>query len=231
MRNRHSRGLIPAAFRLPLIVLFGLATASCGGDNSGGTEITTIPLPTDTLLNLQCEDVGIGPEKCVLNDPANPYATAIINEFDVNNPDADTKFDLANNIPAGRTGAKARFYLWATALARRASGENQWYTARALHELFNYNDDPLIQAQALEGLPFSAGQFLRLRDVFRVLCESGSQRRPGAFLDTTERIDRRRSVQDRCHRLGPTDSGRSAAGDLNHGGLGLQLSTRHAAKL
>ncbi len=149
MRNRHSRGLIRAAFRLPLIMVISLATASCGGDNSGGTEITTIPLPTDTLLNLHCTDVGIASETCVLNDPENPYATAIIKEFDVNNPDADTKFDLAENIPAGRTGAKARFYLWATALARRASGENQWYTARALHELFNYNEDPVIQAQAL----------------------------------------------------------------------------------
>jgi hypothetical protein len=130
-------------------MVISLATASCGGDNSGGTEITTIPLPTDTLLNLHCTDVGIASETCVLNDPENPYATAIIKEFDVNNPDADTKFDLAENIPAGRTGAKARFYLWATALARRASGENQWYTARALHELFNYNEDPVIQAQAL----------------------------------------------------------------------------------
>jgi len=130
-------------------MLFSLIIVACGGGKSGGTLITTIPLPTDTVLNLQCTDVGIAGEPCVLSDPENPYRTAVINEFDVNNPDAETKFDLASKIPAGRTGAKARFYLWATALARRASGENQWYTARALHEVFNYNEDPNIQAQAL----------------------------------------------------------------------------------
>ncbi|MGB5621167.1 MAG: hypothetical protein WBN65_01610, partial [Gammaproteobacteria bacterium] len=139
-----------ALIRLPLLVLFGLITAGCGGSNSGGTNITSIPLPTDTLLNLSCEEAGVWPDPCVASDPQNPYRTAIIREFDVNNPDAETKFDLAGAIPAGRTGAKARFYLWATALARRASGENQWYTARALHELYNYNDDPVIQAQALK---------------------------------------------------------------------------------
>jgi hypothetical protein len=135
--------------RLPLIVLFGLIATGCGGNNSGGTNITSIPLPTDTLLNLPCENAGIWPDPCVADDPENPYRTAVIREFDVNNPDADTKFDLEAEIPEGRTGAKARFYLWATALARRGSGENQYYTARALHELYNFNDDPVIQEQAL----------------------------------------------------------------------------------
>jgi len=150
MRNRHSTRTQAALIRLPLLVLFGLITAGCGGSNSGGTNITSIPLPTDTLLNLTCEEAGIFPDPCVVDDPENPYRSVPIREFDVNNPDADTKFALADAIPAGRTGAKARFYLWATALARRASGENQWYTARALHELYNYNDDPVIQAQALK---------------------------------------------------------------------------------
>lgn len=150
MRNRHSTRTQAALIRLPLLVLFGLITAGCGGSNSGGTNITSIPLPTDTLLNLACEEAGVWPESCVAQDRQNPYRNAVIREFDVNNPDAETKFDLDAGIPAGRTGAKARFYLWATALARRASGENQWYTARALHELYNYNDDPVIQEQALK---------------------------------------------------------------------------------
>ena len=60
------------------------------------------------------------------------------------------KFNLAMDIPAGPTGAKARFYLWATALANAPMGENQWYTARALHEVFDANGDPLIEAQALK---------------------------------------------------------------------------------
>ena len=133
-------------------MLLGLAAAGCGGgpgDNSG-KAITSIPLPTDTLLDLACEDAGINAEQCVLEDKQNPYRFVAVREFDVNNADAETKFDLASELPPGRTGAKARFYLWATALARRQSGENQWYTARALHELFNYNEDPVIQNQALK---------------------------------------------------------------------------------
>ncbi len=118
-----------------------------GGD---GTVINQILLPTDTLLNLACADAGVGFETCVLTDPENPFADVATPEFNVNNPDARTKFDLANAIPAGPTGAKARYYLWATALARFPSGENQWYTARALHELFDANSDELIREQALK---------------------------------------------------------------------------------
>ena len=99
--------------------------------------------------DLPCENAGIYTEGCVLNDKNNPYRNVAVREFDVNNPDAQTKFDLAEGIPAGRTGAKARFYLWATALALSPSGENQYFTAQALHELWNYNDDPVIQDQAL----------------------------------------------------------------------------------
>jgi hypothetical protein len=85
-----------------------------------------------------------------MEDPENPFATVPIIEFDVNNPEATNKFDLFNSIPAGPTGAKARFYFWATALARRPSGENQFYTALALHELWDLNSDPIVQTQALK---------------------------------------------------------------------------------
>lgn len=142
----------PLSLRL-VAVLLGFAmlgTAGCGGrSDSDGIVINQLVLPTDTLLNLACRDAGIGAETCVLQDPENPFAVVAVPEFDVNNPDAQTKFDLAAGIPAGPTGAKARYYLWATALARRPSGENQWLTARALHELFDANSDPLIQNQAL----------------------------------------------------------------------------------
>ena len=108
-----------------------------------------IVLPTDTLLNLFCPDVGISGDICVLEDPENPYRDTATNEFNVNDPDAPTKFVLANEIPDGPTGAKARFYLWATALARFPSGENQWYTAQALHELWDAAEDPIVQDQAI----------------------------------------------------------------------------------
>jgi len=142
----------PAAkhFALVALALSAFAIGGCESPGDGdGEVINELLLPTDTLLNLACADAGIGFELCVLEDPENPFALVATPEFNVNDADARTKFDLANDIPAGPTGAKARFYLWATALARFPSGENQWYTARALHELFDANSDPLIQEQAL----------------------------------------------------------------------------------
>jgi len=142
---------------LLLLALAVVATAGCNSerDAEDGVVINAIVLPTDVVLNLACENVGIAGETCVLGDPENPFVTTAIIEFDPNNPDADNKFDLFNSIPAGPTGAKARFYFWATALARRPSGENQFYTALALHELFDANSnvlsaDELVRAQALK---------------------------------------------------------------------------------
>lgn len=140
-------------------LLFGFGLLVAGGCESpsdkDGEVINGIVLPSDVVLNLACENVGIYPETCVLGDPENPFITTAIIEFDPNNPDQDDKFDLLATLPAGPSGAKARFYLWATALARRPSGENQWYTAQALHELFDANSnvlstDELVRAQALK---------------------------------------------------------------------------------
>lgn len=133
------------------VVLAGLLAGGCESpEDADGVAFDNIILPTDTLLNLACAEAGIGFETCVLEDPENPFVLVATPEFNVNNPNAVTKFDLVNSIPAGPTGAKARFYLWATALARFPSGENQWYTARALHELFDANSDELIRNQALK---------------------------------------------------------------------------------
>lgn len=142
-----------------LIAMLGLlavgASACQSPSSDDGTVINSLLLPTDVVLNLACAEVGIAGEQCVLEDPENPFVTTTIIEFDPNNPGADNKFDLFNAIPAGPTGAKARFYFWATALARRQSGENQFYTALALHELFDANSnvlstDELVRAQALK---------------------------------------------------------------------------------
>lgn len=158
--NNQFRIQATATFaRTKLAILLGLlavGTSACEGPSSeDGTVINSLLLPTDVVLNLACENVGIKDEQCVLEDPENPFVTTTIIEFDPNNPDADNKFDLFNSIPAGPTGAKARFYFWATALARRQSGENQFYTALALHELFDANSnvlstDELARAQALK---------------------------------------------------------------------------------
>ena len=158
MRNLNRQKAQPAVFRSASILLIGLAAVFAAGcsserDANDGTVFNTILLPTDVVLNLACADVGIADETCVLEDPENPYASTTITEFTVDDP--GNKFDLFNAIPPGPTGAKARFYFWATALARRQSGENQFYTALALHELFDANSnaiskDELIRAQALK---------------------------------------------------------------------------------
>ena len=120
-----------ASVLISVVLMIGGCGGSGSPDSNDGQVINEIVLPTDLLLNLNCANVGVAFETCIEEDPENPFRTVTILEFDVNNPDAEIKFDLANQIPAGPTGAKARFYLWATALARRASGENQYYTALA----------------------------------------------------------------------------------------------------
>lgn len=140
--------------KMRLVLMFGLialATSGCGPESTDGVVTNAIVLPTDTVLNLSCENVGINTETCVLTDPENPFRFVTIVEPDANTPDdVVTKFDLNDTIPTGAPGAKARFYLWATALARRPTGENQWYTSRALHRVYTYNGDELIRQQALK---------------------------------------------------------------------------------
>ena len=157
IRNRNHSLL--AVYKSLTTLLFGFGILVAGGcdapTDKDGEIINGIVLPSDVVLNLACENVGIYPESCVLGDPENPFATTAIVEFDPNNPDQDDKFDLNDTLPPGPAGAKARFYLWATALARRPSGENQYYTAKALHELFDANSnvlstDELVREQALK---------------------------------------------------------------------------------
>jgi hypothetical protein len=106
-------------------MILALTVASIPGCGSGGGQVTNaINLPTDKLLTLYCENVGVYPETCVLDDPDNPYRMVAITE--------DNKFTLSTDAPS----AKSRFYLWATALATSPSGENQFYVASALHELY-----------------------------------------------------------------------------------------------
>lgn len=174
--------------KMLLIGLAALAIAGCNSerDEKDGVVINAIVLPTDVVLNLACENVGIVGETCVLNDPENPFVTTAIIEFDPNNPGADNKFDLFNSIPAGPTGAKARFYFWATALARRPSGENQFYTALALHELFDANSnvlsqDELVRAQALKAYRSVLDNFFGSVTVFTCCPGASPTGEPVAF--------------------------------------------------
>ncbi|NNF17418.1 MAG: hypothetical protein HKN70_11780 [Gammaproteobacteria bacterium] len=164
MRNRHRNHRLVVVIRGLVLTMVSLGIMGSGceeRDVQDGLAVTnevaipvTIPpgaplLNLDVKLDLACADAGINDETCILDDPANPFVNVSIPEFDANNPDAPTKYDLANQLPQGPAGAKTRFYFWATALARRASGENQYQTAVMLHEMYELNRDPLIQMQAL----------------------------------------------------------------------------------
>ena len=173
MRNTNRREAQFAVMKTSLALLlsaFALIFAGCAEeqDQTDGQIANGIILPTDLLLNLACEDVGINTETCVLTDLENPFRNTATFEFDEDDPDGPSKFELFDQIPAGPTGAKARFYLMATALANRASGENQWYTARALHEVYTYNGDELIRLQALKAYRSNLDNFFGTVSYFNV---------------------------------------------------------------
>ena len=176
MKNLNQRKARPALFRGISILLMGLAAmilASCGGerDANDGQLFNTVVLPTDPVLSLFCAHVGLAGETCVLDDPENPFASTTIVEF-VSNENPGNKFEIADTIPIGPTGEKARFYFWATALAYRQSGENQYYTALALHEVFNANSnareqDELIREHALKAYRSVLDNFFGSVTVFK----------------------------------------------------------------
>jgi len=122
---------------ITIILVLALLTAlGCGSPDSDGQPSNSIDLPTDTLLTLYCEDVGIYPDTCVLEDPNNPYRMVAVNEV--------TKWDLSADAPS----AKARFYVWATALAHIKTGENQYYVADSLHALYTEGTSVNAKTQA-----------------------------------------------------------------------------------
>ncbi len=150
MRNLNRFETQPAVFKhllMGLLVAATLIVAGCGGERSAsdGDNISTVLLPTDVVLNLFCADVGLPSDDCVIDDPENPFAGTYIPEFEDLGPGDPSKFDLALDIPSGPSGAKARFYFWATALAQRKNGENQYFTALALHELYTANSNALSE--------------------------------------------------------------------------------------
>ena len=131
--EQHLNKLIAALIAGSMI----LVTAGCS-EIDGGTVVNEIPLPTDSTLNFYCAEEGIYLERCVLDNPENPYATVAVTE--------DNKFDLNDEAPS----AKSRYYVWATALAKGAGiqGENQYYTALSLQEVYAESASSTTRDQA-----------------------------------------------------------------------------------
>lgn len=118
-------------FLLSLLIIF---IAGC--DHKTGDLVTSIDLPTDQILNLYSADEGIHPDQSVLDNPDNPFADANINMENV--------WDMNDVCPS----AKAKFYLWASILAKIPVGEHQYFTAKSLHELYTVGGSENAKQQA-----------------------------------------------------------------------------------
>ncbi len=106
-----------------LLLAFALITVSCGdpeeyrfGFNTTGIEFV-----------LFSETEGIWPSRVTLANPNNPFR-----EYSIG---ADTKFALLDD--GGNAGG---FYAWATVLAGQATGENQFYAATKLRDIYEANE-------------------------------------------------------------------------------------------
>jgi hypothetical protein len=84
---------------------------------------------TGIQFELFSETEGIHPSEVTLDNPRNPFREFVIGE--------DTKFDILDS--GGNAGA---FYAWATVLAGQPTGENQFFTAIKLRDIYEANELP-----------------------------------------------------------------------------------------
>ncbi|MBT8433496.1 MAG: hypothetical protein KJN95_02460 [Gammaproteobacteria bacterium] len=154
-------------WRLLIAGILALALSGCGEvDESDGDIRNTVALPTDDTipLDLYCDDIGIFGEDCILDDPANPYATSPLS--------VELKFELDADAPS----ATARFYLWGTALAKGigATGENQFYVALNLHRMWASSTSELTRLQALKAYRSYLDNFFNSTTFFEIPVDSGN---------------------------------------------------------
>ena len=122
-----------------ILIILSLALLLIAGcDRKTGTLVDVVDLPTDYVLDLYSVNEGIYPDQSVLANPANPYADANINMENV--------WDLNDVSPS----PKAKFYLWASALANIPIGEYQFFTAKSLHELYTAGGSENARMQAIK---------------------------------------------------------------------------------
>ena len=166
VENREGAFSVKGLLKKALLLGAVLAVAGCGGSGSGGTVSNTVQLPTDDTipLDLYCADIGVRNNKCVLDDPGNPYARASVTD--------ETKFTLDAAAPS----ATAKFYLWATALARGAGapGENQFYVALYLHQMWAASNSELSRLQALKAYRSLLDNYFNSVTFFEIPINSGN---------------------------------------------------------
>jgi hypothetical protein len=117
--------------KLLVVPALGLLLAGCNPADGTATSVAS-----NDGFSLYCPNVGIAADQCILSDPENPYAGETV--------DDTTKYTFAN----AAANARDKFYVWATAQANSQSGENQYYTALSLQQLYDANANASAQAQA-----------------------------------------------------------------------------------
>ena len=116
-----------------------LIAAACGDDGQYEFGFNT----TDIEFELFDPTEGVHPSKVTLSNPRNPFR-----EFGVSD---DNKFAMVDD--AGNAGG---FYAWATVLAEIPIGENQFFTAVKLRDLYESNevaeeDRDTVRQMAIDG--------------------------------------------------------------------------------
>jgi hypothetical protein len=126
-----------------LIPVFLLCTAcERGGDYRLGVDLTSME------FNYVSESMGVHPNQSVLDDPNNIFSDGLTNE---------TKWDLeSNKSNAGMT--VPCFYAWSTMLAFQPTGEHQFYTASALHDMYLRQESSADDIYAVRDLALAGYQ-------------------------------------------------------------------------
>jgi hypothetical protein len=114
--------------------VLALAAAGCAADGDPWEGET---LPTE--LTLFSPNQGVHPDRSVLDDPANPFVAGALAD--------ETVWQLQSN-----GGNVAAFYAWATANARGASGERQYYTALDLKAIYQLDQAAEDDREAVRDL-------------------------------------------------------------------------------
>jgi len=104
-----------------LVGLLGLGWQGCG--ESGSRQFLDGLETTGTVFSPISAKEGVHPDRSVLDDAGNPFVLASIGQED--------RWYIQSN-----GGDILAFYSWATLLARGPSGENQYFSAMKLKDIY-----------------------------------------------------------------------------------------------
>jgi hypothetical protein len=132
MFNLLTKGLC-----LPFVVLL----ASCGDEPVPRFGFNTSGIQFEVFDTTE----GIHPSTVTLDNPRNPFRQFAIGD--------ETKFEILDG--GGNAGA---FYAWATVLANIPIGENQYFAAVKLRDIYQANEVPPEQRETVRLMAINAFQ-------------------------------------------------------------------------